>query len=95
MTDAEVAMNLMDLTLGDTAMEPDGTINNARREGRTYTQEEKVQILEEALRGEAKTPAEVAGETDLDEEWVEHRIGELRQKRATPIVEEDGGYRWT
>jgi len=42
--DAEIAIELMDLTLGDTALEEDGTLNNAKREGRDSQQSRKDRV---------------------------------------------------
>jgi replicative DNA helicase Mcm len=81
MADAETAIELMDMTLGDTALEPDGTLNFGKREGTTpTTQEERIAAIKGACE-EAKTIAEISEVTGISEDKVEHRVEKLLQKR--------------
>jgi len=78
--DAKVAIELMDMTLGDTALEPDGSLNNARMEGRTMTQKERRNLIPKVVSEEKMTIAEIADEIDVDEETVQHDVEHLSHK---------------
>jgi replicative DNA helicase Mcm len=89
MADAETAMELMDMTLGDTALEADGTLNGGKMEGRNRTQAERVDAILTAIHTDPKTPATVAQETGIDEDKVEHRLSELYD--AGDVVQPETG----
>jgi replicative DNA helicase Mcm len=90
--DAERAMSLMDMTLGDTAMEPDGTLNNAKAEGRNRTQADRKEAILSAVENDELTPAEIADETGIDLDMVKDEIQTLANKNRL-LEPETGVYR--
>jgi replicative DNA helicase Mcm len=80
MEDANVAIELMDMTLGDTALEPDGTLNNAKKEGRNQTQEERRTKIPRIVASEKKTIAEITEELGADKSTIENDVEQLLQK---------------
>jgi len=88
-SDAETAISLMDMTLGDTALEPDGTLNGSKMEGRSQskprTQEERREWVVTAVReydgmiphDELLTDADGVG---IAENTAENAIEKLKQK---------------
>jgi len=81
MQDADIATELMDLTLGDTALEPDGSLNGAKREGRNKTQEDRLTTIKELCREGSKTFEELQEETGIYESKLEHEIEKLKQQK--------------
>jgi len=80
MADAECATDLMNLTLGDTALEADGTLNYGKREGRNVTQEQRKDMIQEAVADESLTVEEIADATGLDDSVVEDEVDALATK---------------
>lgn len=95
MQDAEIAKELMDLTLGDTALEPDGSLNGARAEGRNETQASKMERLEDGLRNQdgPVTAEYIAGSLGLDEGWVREKL-EGMYADGRVMQPSNGEYRW-
>jgi len=89
--DAELAIELMDMTLGDTALQPDGSLSGGQMEGRNMTQRERVKEIKDCIRGVQKTPAQIAEQTGISESKVRHRLEQLCQKKKTDVMEPDTG----
>jgi replicative DNA helicase Mcm len=89
MADAETAIELMNLRLGDTALDEHGDIDGGKMEGHTQ-KDRKDRILEAC--DEARTPAEVASITGVSESVVESELEALAQ--AGRVMEpRTGAYR--
>jgi DNA replicative helicase MCM subunit Mcm2 (Cdc46/Mcm family) len=82
MEDAKIATELMDMTIGDTALEEDGTLNGAKQEGRNKTQKERIDQVADTLRdaNEPLTPAQVADRVGIDEDTAEDQLESLSRQ---------------
>jgi len=78
--DAELAIELMDMTLGDTALEPDGTLNGGAAEGRNLTQEQRRKQVMQCVSDQKKSISQIADQTPLTMEQAEHDIERLLDK---------------
>jgi len=90
--DAELAIELMDMTLGDTALDPDGSLNFGKREGRNVTQSERVKAVKEVLDGTTLTPAEVAQRIGIDESTALDQLESLWEEGEVTRDYEGGEY---
>lgn len=86
--DAQQAIDLMNLSLGDTALDEDGTLNYAKREGRNMTKEDRrTAIVDLVGRLEGEEPAAreaihaaAAEELDLDDQTTDDYLSTLKDK---------------
>lgn len=96
MADAETAIMLMDMTLGDTALEEDGTLNWGKKEGtKPTTQEQRRNAIKNLIQDEPLSAEEIAQEINADVDTVEHDL-EHWHKRSNParVMKNGDGYRW-
>jgi len=91
MKDAKVAKELMEMTLGDTALEPDGTLNGGKSEGRDGTPEPRKKVVDNLNDMEWKFPSDIAEGTKLDESDVRTQLEKLATEYNPARVEEKKG----
>lgn len=83
MADAETAIALMDMTLGDTALEPDGTLNGGKMEGRNETRKDRHDRIVAFLRDNPNsTTAQIADALGTSEEIIESDLHKLGQRQG-------------
>jgi DNA replicative helicase MCM subunit Mcm2 (Cdc46/Mcm family) len=94
MKDAQIATELMDMTIGDTALEEDGTLNGAKQEGRNQTQEDRIKSVGDELRkaDEPLTPAQVAERVGIDEGKAKDQLEQL-SRQGEVMQPQTGCYR--
>jgi len=92
--DAQVAIDLMKLTIGDTALDEEGNPDWGGVESTPSTQEDRIESVKDILRDadEPLMPGQVADRIGIDEEKVEKQLKQLA-KQGRVVKPQGGGYR--